>query len=93
MTRVSTQDARHVMPRLPGSTFKAQRANLLKHVEYYVKECGVEQQTVLRNQLPTLQEYRQTRMGTGAVYVLLALTESVSIACCPDKLRGRGSES
>ena len=75
MTLVSTQDARCVKPYLPGWDFKAQRARLFQQIEYYVKESGIEQQIGLQNQLPTLQDYRQRRMGTSAVYIFLALTE------------------
>ena len=66
---------------------KAQRARLLQQIELYVDESGVEQQIRLSHELPTLQEYRQRRMGTSAVGVFLALTESVSIASYPSALR------
>ena len=60
---------------LTGWNFGAQRAKLFQQIEYYVKGSGFEQQIGLHNQLPTLQDYRQRRMGTSAVYVFLALTE------------------
>lgn len=67
--------------------YQAQRTKLFQQIKYYVEESGIEQQIGLRSQLPTLQEYRERRMGTSAVYVFLALTESVSIVCrrvsCP----------
>lgn len=80
MILVSTHAVEQLESCLPSQK-TAQRAKLLQQIEYYVNESGVEQQIGLRDELPTLQEYKQRRMGTSAVYVFLALTESVSIAC------------
>ena len=64
-------------------TFSEQRRSLMKEIEFYIEMAELEQQVQLSGKLPTVQEYRRRRMGTSAVGVCLAITESVDHSSHP----------
>ena len=51
------------------------RQVLLDELKYFLDSQAQEQKNTLNVDLPTVEQYRNTRMGTSAVRVLLALTE------------------
>ena len=55
------------------TTEKQQR--LLNEIEFFINMQAEEQSIALQDSLPTVEQYRQRRMGTSAVGVCLAITE------------------
>lgn len=53
---------------------------LFSQIDFFVEMSGVEQKVQLSGKLPTVDEYRQRRMGTSAVTVCLAIAEYVVIS-------------
>ena len=54
-----------------------QRDRLLRQIELFLEMSAVEQSVALGDSLPSVEQYRRRRMGTSAVGVCLAITESV----------------
>jgi hypothetical protein len=55
------------------------RKRFLGELEFYIRSAEREQDTRLHTGMPTFDEYLNTRMGSGAVRVLLRLIECVSV--------------
>lgn len=55
--------------------FAEQRMRLFSQIDFFVQMSGVEQKVQLSGKMPSVDEYRQRRMGTSAVTVCLAITE------------------
>ena len=49
------------------------RQLLLDEIKYFLDSQAEEQRLALQVSLPTIEQYRYTRMGTGAVGVTLAV--------------------
>lgn len=53
----------------------AQRSTFIKELEFYIEMTHVEQDYQMRGELPSVEEYKQRRMGSSAVRVCLAISE------------------
>ena len=53
----------------------AQTTAFFNELLFFIEMTGVEQQSQISGKLPTVEEYRQRRMGSSAVGVCLAITE------------------
>ena len=51
------------------------RQQLLDEIKFFLDSQAKEQSATLKVDLPTLEHYRNYRMGTGAVGVLLAMNQ------------------
>lgn len=64
----------------------AQRQTLYNELLFFINMSHVEQEFQIKDQLPTIEEYQERRMGSSAVRVCLAMTEPVqhnaTICCC-----------
>ncbi|KAI2473190.1 terpenoid synthase [Annulohypoxylon bovei var. microspora] len=52
-----------------------QMNTFLDEMRFFIKSCGEEQDLLLTDRLPTVEEYAQRRLGTGAVRICLATIE------------------
>lgn len=53
----------------------AQIKTFMEEMRFFVDMTDVEQQVQMSMKLPSLEEYRQRRMGSSAVRMCLAITE------------------
>ena len=53
----------------------AQVASFLHQLQFFVEMTSVEQKLQMTERIPTVEEYRERRMGSSAVGVCLAISE------------------
>ena len=58
-----------------------QRQEFFGEMQFYIKMCELEQEVRLTGRTPTMEEYWQWRMGTGAVGACTAMIEYVFRPC------------
>ena len=56
-------------------TVSARRNNILEELSFFIEMTHVEQQAQMTDELPSVEQYMEYRMGTGAVRLCLALNE------------------